>query len=692
MKLIYRIASLLLLLFLFQGLSAQDCYKQYRKDGMEFLKKGDPKTAADKFKNCKIYCDDIPSNNDLDSLIKVCEKAMKETTVSLSPNKLNFDAEPGEGKRVEVKLNNAKSFQVGTFPDWCTIEREGKYLYVNCEDNEKIEERKCDITVIADGKKAVLKIAQRPADLMVAFQPSSVEFSGQGESKTVTVQTNATDWSVEDYPSWVKVDRVENDLQIVCDKNTLYDNRDGNVMIRIRGELFSLYINQLNGDAVLQIVGQIKEVVLNNVDPHGGFAVKSNVPDWKAYPLDDWITVSRKQDSVKVSATENTTVFSRHGMVRVSCKGCQCDVAIHQLPHVTNCVMPESELKVLSNIGRETFTVTSVPSDLVVYIDNSISRTTPFQIPKDYEYHSINVGFESRDFIFNEKQQNVVFEPGLRFAAFTFTAPKNIGLRTGFISANNFGAYSHFQASRPLVEQFAVDTTKADGYHFMVGPVYSPIQYVAVYGGLGVGIHEGPTLNGMPNVKLDYEAGLMGLFKNATISMGFRTTQWGFNVNEKRTTFVFGVGGYLKRYYDPMKGYCTSDSRRWVSLNYMFRPAAHGNGLMIGDMGKQKLRTYLKAMYVQPSDSLKSVEASFGFVFTPVNGIIDFCIGAGANAPVSGFDDLSMDAEAGFIVNLWRIPLTVMLHESDILRDNRHLYVDFGVGFHLGEFNRSSYK
>ena len=81
-----------------------------------------------------------------------------------------------------------------------------------------------------------------------------------------------------------------------------------------------------------------------------------------------------------------------------------------------------------------------------------------------------------------------------------------------------------------------------------------------------------------------------------------------------------------------------------------------------------------------------------GVIFTPVNGIIDFCLGPGVGVNLKESKvQVTMEAEAGVILNIWRFPLTIMLHESDILND-RHLYVDLGIGFHLGEFTRSSYK
>ena len=114
---------------------------------------------------------------------------------------------------------------------------------------------------------------------------------------------------------------------------------------------------------------------------------------------------------------------------------------------------------------------------------------------------------------------------------------------------------------------------------------------------------------------------------------------------------------------------------------------------MFGDLGKEKLRAYLKAMYLHPLDSIKSVDASAGVVFTPVNGIIDLTLGVGATVNVQGLDKpfQGINAELGAILNLWRFPVTFMLHEANLFGE-RHLYVDFGVGFHLGEFNRFSYK
>lgn len=678
-----RCFLLLLIVAVSQNMLAQvNCYEKTRQKGIDLYNKGDFQAAAKNFEAAK-FCGDLPDDNDLDSWLDKCV-----VTVKLSSKRLEFAAASNEQQSVEVNTK-AKTFKVSGAPSWCTVTQQGKMLSVNCADNEIVSPREAKITITAAGKMAVLEVYQASADLEVGFEPETVEFSSQSETVKVLVTTNVKDWTVESMPSWVAVERKEDTLSITCDKNTSSDFLNSAVVILASEQQFSLKISQLPGDTVL--VANEKDIVFQNSASAERVHVKCNMAQWQVSTEDDWLKVSRKNDSIVVSANENQSLFSRHGTVKLSCGTRHNEVAVHQRPRVSKFVMPESELKSIK-ADKEFVTVNSYPSELVVYIDDSLVKTTPFTYPVDYEHHSMLVGFERREFLFNEKQQDIAFEPGLRFATLTFTAPKNIGLQTGFISANQFGAYSHFQASRPLVKDFACDTLKADGYHFMVGPVYSPIQYAAVYAGLGVGVHEGPSANGKPNIGFDFEAGAMGMYKNVMVSMGFRNTRWG--PNDKRTSFVFGLGGYLKRYYDEKLGYCSSDSRRWWSVNYMSRPAANGHGLMFGDLGHEKVRTYLKAMYVQPTDTVKKVDASFGVLITPVNGIIDFCLGVGGGVNIQGQSSLypTMELETGFIMNLWRFPLTVMLHESDIINDERHMYVDFGIGFHIGEFKRSSYK
>jgi hypothetical protein len=311
-------------------------------------------------------------------------------------------------------------------------------------------------------------------------------------------------------------------------------------------------------------------------------------------------------------------------------------------------------------------------------------------MPVDYSHYSLKMGLERRELFTNEQQRNVQFKPGLRFATITWAPKASVGMMTGFVGSKSWGAYAHFNANTPIVKAFDSISSGLSGYNLTIGPVFRPnkFPYVGAYAGIGMGAY-----SGLPHFGLDYEAGVMGFYKNFMFTIGFHTSR--LNAKVQHTSFALGLGGYLKRYYDPSLGYCASDSRRWVSLNYVCRPAVNGKGIMIGDLGKEKLRAYLKVLYLpvsHSSDSLKikNIEGCAGILLTPVNGLIDVALGVSADANISGLNERfqGMGIELGAILNVWRFPITVMLHESDLFGD-RHLYVDFGIGFHLGEFKKS---
>lgn len=666
----------------------ENCYETQRSKGIQLYNQGDYTAASKNFVAAK-SCTDVPANNDLDAWIDKCV-----IVVRLSVKKLEFPAHHSEEQCVEVSTN-AKSYRVGTVPDWCQVTQQGKMLYVSCQENEEVAARETKITLHAGGKTAVLEVVQRSADLEMTFDPESLEFSSLVETQHVLVGTNASDWRVETAPSWLIAARQADTLFVTTQKNASSSLRTGELSLSASGQLFSLPVRQLPGDTVITV--DRKELVFPEEGKVAAFMVTSNVGGWKEEASEPWITLQRDHDSVRVTAKENPSVFSRHGVVRVLCGARSAEVKVHQSAHVSDFSMPASELENNTGSDREQITVTSVPSSLRVYVDDSITRYTPFSYHLDYEHHSLLMGFERREFLFNEKQPDIEFRPGLRFASITFGGSKRYGLMTGFISANGFGAYSHFWATTPLVKEFGQNRFDWKGYHLSVGPLYRPIPYLGVFAGIGGGVYQGefPSVRGVPFAGLDYEFGLMGFFKNFTLTMGWRSSR--LNTGQKDSSLLLGVGGYLKRYYDERFGYCSSDSRRWWSLNYMMRPAVGGKGVMFGDLGKEKLRAYLKAMYIQPdrgsSDAIRNIDASVGFLFTPVNGVIDVCLGAGAEVNIQGLGNRfqGVGAEAGVILNFWRFPVTVMLHESDLLHDRR-LYVDFGVGFHLGEFKRFSYK
>lgn len=688
---VVRFLPTVLLFFLVATLHAQEnCYETQRTRGIQLYNQGDYGAASKNFVAAK-SCTDAPANNDLDAWIAKCT-----IVVRLSSKRIEFAPTGGEEQCVEVSTN-AKSFKVGHTPDWCHVTQQGKMLYVSCSDNGEVAPREASVTIHSGGKSAVLEVVQRSADLEMLFDPEVLVFNSQVETRWVKVTTNVDDWQVDNTPGWLTAARREDSLFVTSQQNASSELRSGGLVLSAKGQTISYSVRQLPGDTVVS-TGE-KSVVFPTEGGTERVAVNSNVTGWEVTPSDPWMQVSKESGAVAITVHENPSVFSRHGTVRIQSGAKAAQVEVHQAAYVTEFTMPASELGGITASDKESVTVSSVPSHLRVIVDDSITRYTPFSLHVDYEHHSMLMGFERREYLFNDKQEDIVFRPGLRFAELTYSKPKRYGLMTGFVAANGFGAFAHFQADLPRTKDFDTQKYEGAGYHLAVGPVYRPIPYLGLYAGLGFGAYGGRNLMnpGVPLLGWDYEAGLMGFYRNVMLSVGLFSARTADG--QRSNAMLLGVGGYLKRYHDERYGYCASDSRRWWSVSYVTRPAVNGKGVMFGDLGKEKARAYLKALYIQsevPSrdEVARNIDAGGGILFTPVNGLIDACVGVGAEVNLVGLDDkfLGVGAEVGVILNLWRFPITIMLHESDLLHESRHPYVDFGIGFHFGEFNRSSYK
>lgn len=692
-----------------QVASAQNLYGRKQDvydDGVSKMNDDDFDAAKDIFEKLKKSLHELPEGNDLDSRIRGCTK------LELKAKQLSFGGSAADQKTISV-TSNAHELEYLSKPDsWCVVslrwektkdnkvKTRSSTITVKCEANNSAVTRVTKFWVRADKLRTEwVTITQEGGELSVSIDPEYVEFSDSGGVQSIDVHTNAAGWQVDSLPSWVAiVDMEKTVFQIKAEKNYSPMERQGFFYVFIKGVPYKITFRQKGSEGLIET--SKKEIMFPSEGATDGFVVFSNHSSWTYTQTDDsWFLATRVGDSVKVHANPSTSPISREGRLTINASGKSCEVTVRQQPYVTELVMPQSELAELSAKTQAKVLVESNPSDLKMTLTDSegktLSRTTPFEMPVDFKHYHMTMGMEQRDVIFNKQQETVVFSPGMRFACFTWAPNTSIGVMSGYVGARSFGAYCHVSVNTPFVSDLSANAPGLTGYNVTFGPVYRPIQfpYVGAYAGVGIGGYVWE-----PHVGLDYEAGVMGFYKNFMLTAGFHTSLLTSTV--KSTSFMIGVGGYLKRYYDENYGYCASDSRRWASVSYMFRPSENGKGVMVGDLGTDKVRGYVKALYLNPirtADSLKlhKLEAGFGIVVTPVNGIIDMCAGASVdfafNKELSPFQGMGL--EIGAIVNIWRFPLTIMFHEADLFGE-RHLCIDFGVGFHFGEFGwkKSTYR
>lgn len=663
-----------------------DRYNYFHEEAVKLKNEGKLEEAREKFIKIKDICKGgIPQDNDLDRMIREC------TTLSVSESALHFEANGGQAKKVTVRTN-AGSFRVSGGSDWCKFAKKGDYITVSCDANDRPGSRNSNVLVSTEGRMVSISVTQMGGQLEFNAQPDSVNLSKMSETVEIAITTNALSWRVDSAPDWIECLTSDSTLVLKSEQNPMAQAREATLYIAAFDELFPIYVRQDESDTMVYI--NKRELVFPGSQSNDYFVAKSNFGQCDVFVSDDWIDVFSNKDTVMVRVQPNESLFGRHGVIKVGTGTKLWGVLVHQNAHDSNRPTLNPEIKDEEALNQGFIAVKSVPSDLKVTMVDDIGesnvRYTPFEVPVDYNHYSLIMGLERRELFANDQQQDVLFNPGMRFATVTWSPKTAVGMMSGFVGAKSWGAYAHFRAYTPFVKDFNGIGPDFSGYSMTFGPVfrYNKFPYLGAYAGVGCGAYIGE-----PYWGYNYEAGIMGFYKNLMLSMGFHTTR--NTMSGKNTSLTMGIGGYLKRYYSPSLGYCASDSRRWFSVNYVCRPAVKGQGVMFGDLGKDKLRAYIKAMYLPStfdSDSLdvKNVEGSLGILLTPVNGLIDMTLGVSAVANVSGLDEhfQGIGAEVGAILNVWRFPITVMLHESDLLGD-RHMYVDFGIGFHFGEFKKS---
>lgn len=674
------------------AVEAQDYsrYDFFHDEAVKLMSQGKLVEAKAKLENIKKTCKGaIPPDNDLDALILRC------IVISPSVRYLQFDPQDNEEQCVAVTYNMSQ-FKASSNSDWCHVSKNKtkNYLYIKCDDNLLPKDRTATVTISSEGKVVTISVVQHGGEVKLVVHPDTVRFTKGKCIGEVIVYTNADLWDVDSLPNWIEAQKATDTLTLVASANEKAMPRKATVYVVANQRRMPVSVFQAGSDTLISATRD--ELVFSNEENTLSFGVTSNLAGWQVQSSDEWIEAWADHDTVRVMAHQNLSVFSRHGTVKVRAGNRFVDVLVHQRPYVSEPPILKSELGDGGNTDTDAIHVSSFPDGIKVTVyndDHTVSSVnfTPFDMPIDYMHYTLQAGFEKKEAFLNDKQQDVVFEPGLRFAAFTWSPKAAIGMMSGFIGTRSWGAYSHFQVNTPFVTDFVSGGRWLSGYNLTFGPVFQPkkFPYVGAFAGVGLGGYVGE-----PHIGLDYEAGLMGFYKNVVVSMGFHTSRI-LTSSVKTTSFMIGIGGYLKRYYDSELGYCASDSRRWTSLNYVFRPKENGMGLMIGDVGSGKARAYFKAMYLRPEStdslSVKNLEAGLGLMFTPVSGLIDLCIGASGAVNLSGLEDRfqGVGVELGAVLNVWRIPLTVFLHEVDLFGD-RHLCVDFGIGFHFGKFGKAN--
>lgn len=589
----------------------------------------------------------------------------------LSKYTISFDSLQST-KSIYVSTN-ADYWYYDSVPDWCNANKRQDTLYVTCHKNDSAISRTAKIVVASNKQKKYLEVVQSAGTAKIKTDSNHVIFDSDGGDKVLAVMTNSPDFTCKVHNvDWLEFVKENEAIRVICPPNTLPVSRTGNIIININQTETIINVEQKAKSSIL-------DVSQNNIEfscdgELESINIESGEGKWECDHIPEWCNIEKQNQTLNITAVQNNTTQLRSDYIIIKTENQSLSVSVSQQP-----LSPDSScVSFRSNpVGKQ------------VYIDGIFYNHTPSTHLIDSTHHVVRIGRKQfHDVVFDNKNITLEFNPGCRYLMLTASNNNQAGFMTGFIGTKRFGMFNHLMVGIPL-EDILLQHNKSSLYSYSLGPTVELLDYMSLFVGGGVEVF---TADDEITGDFKVDLGAMFYYRHLMLSLGCQFQKI-IDKNFAYGSFFAGFGMYFDRYCiknkkDKIKPR-VSDSRRWWSLNYIYSPTAHG--LMFGDMGKTALRGYIKALYIdQGNETVKQASLTSGFVFTPFPGFIDVCTGwgFGINCP-DKVDFKGFEAEAGFIVNLWRFPVTIMFHEYMLEQDARYTSVEFGVGFHFGEFGKS---
>lgn len=625
-----------------------------------------------------------------DLTYNVANAITAELTLYLSRDSLYFG--PLQTRDSILVTTNNIEWNFKDVPRWMSLYKRSNVLYITCLENRMHEERSADVTVFTGDISTILHVVQEEGKTVLKSDFNSIVFGPEKDSVVRRIEANVSDWEITTNRDWISAYEKGDTLVVICEENTMPVSRHGNITVRAFDQEKSFDVSQKS------LVTKIMVPKDNAIDKEGGsmaIPVGQIKGQWNCSSDETWMKVSRSGDVVILDCEKNDSIARRGSFI------VETDTKSY-----TYYVSQEGEYEV-----KDEIVIDSKPTWSRVSVDGEYVGRTPLRIPVDDSIHYVKLGREKRSYVFNKNNDDIMFNTGMRYLQVTISG-ETMGLRSGFIGSKNWGGYNHFQLN---VNNWDAKPTDDKGplYIMSFGPSYEIFPWMSVYAGAGIGFSN-DTVRAVPDgvtpdhkhspkeisVGFELEAGLMFYYKSFFATGGIQVNQIG---KYRNVDVSAGLGMYFNRYYDPKHGYCATRSRQWWSLNYVYNPGRNGHGFMFNDVGKHSVRWYIKAMaeFNKIDDPFPDEEATeiekveeiapgltTGVTFNLMPGYIDFMVGGGYRVSVAKnkFKDQGVQAEAGFVFNIWRFPLTIMMRCCDLEQKTRYMTVDFGIGFSFGEY------
>lgn len=192
-------------------------------------------------------------SGDLYKSLKVVQAARPEY-IEVDATSLSF---PSKGTTEQIGVESNAKWDISSVPSWCKIEKGDSTIRIIVSPNDRVMERVDDIVVVSPNKSVTIKIYQGAGEEHLTLSQNNIVFPAEGGKHYMKVYTDADNWFVGDFPSWINVQRVSKDsICIVTGKNIANgEERSGSVQVKTERQTAGIFVTQAARPAVDVIFG-----------------------------------------------------------------------------------------------------------------------------------------------------------------------------------------------------------------------------------------------------------------------------------------------------------------------------------------------------------------------------------------------------------------------------------------------------
>ncbi len=174
--------------------------------------------------------------------IKVVQEGRPEY-IEVGAQSLAF---PASGTEDDITIESNANWDVTSTPSWCKVEKKDGGIRIIVSPNDRVMERTDDIVIVSPSKSVTIKIYQSAGDEHLTLSQNNLVFNAEGDVHYMKIYTDADNWFIGDYPTWMNVQKVGSDsIRIECGKNLPNgEYRSGSVQVKTDRQTAGVMVTQ----------------------------------------------------------------------------------------------------------------------------------------------------------------------------------------------------------------------------------------------------------------------------------------------------------------------------------------------------------------------------------------------------------------------------------------------------------------